>query len=267
MQSWRAAGIGVLILEATVGAALPAQASVTFRFSGTVGPDSFDLGDGFVTPGGSMDGLPFTMAITVLASPGLFTPVDPGPPLPEAGARQAAFGFFGGFSFDINGVMRTGTATWRLGLYTPGVSGNPARLRFSFANVPAYGLPGLSSLGLYGGALYRQITFQIALPGRTIDVTDPRNLPHSVALGTADGLGSAYSVLGEIGVIGSQTVPGGTGVNAPLQIAAFNLQVPEPASWLMLVTGFGLTGAIRRWRRPVQATSGTGATIGRPLPA
>jgi hypothetical protein len=51
---------------------------------------------------------------------------------------------------------------------------------------------------------------------------------------------------------GNVFAPAG-GRNADFLVSGTALAVPEPASWLMLITGFGLTGVMLRRRRLVLA--------------
>lgn len=76
--------------------------------------------------------------------------------------------------------------------------------------------------------------------GLEVNINDPLGRPSSYALSTQQHLGGAIQISDD----GSSIAPG-------LPDAAFRIStsVPEPASWALMMAGFGLTGAALRNRR------------------
>lgn len=149
--------------------------------------------------------------------------------------RTNAFAFTAGqqvtLEFDLAGNMRGGTDEWDYGFQTSG--GN-----ISFLNIQAFNAPGagLNSLGNGFGPAF------------------------GVGIGAlaANAPWSHYSISFRAGNSGSLTAYAGTTSvdNIGPLIDNFSLSigsVPEPATWLMMIMGFGGVGAVLRRRRATAA--------------
>jgi hypothetical protein len=79
----------------------------------------------------------------------------------------------------------------------------------------------------------------------------------AVNIGVWDGIVGDFSIAGNFTASWSGTRPGGAALATQLKLLSVPLQpttpIPEPASWALLIAGFGLTGATMRRRRRVAA--------------
>ena len=78
----------------------------------------------------------------------------------------------------------------------------------------------------------------------------------AVNIGVWDGIVGDFRITGNYTVSWTGTRPGGSALASQFKLLSVPLQaaaVPEPASWALLIAGFGLTGAPMRRRRSVVA--------------
>ena len=120
---------------------------------------------------------------------------------------------------------------------------------------------GLSSGSMFGGEVTYSATTSACTPG-SLTLTPGEEVLVVVGLqlpvnrgGFADSSATFVTTLGdnltpEQVVAVQESIVSAVSEGAPVSFAA---QVPEPASWAMLIAGFGLTGAAMRRRRTVNA--------------
>jgi hypothetical protein len=76
----------------------------------------------------------------------------------------------------------------------------------------------------------------------------------SLAIGLWEGIVGDFTLSGKYTVSWTGERPGGSALASQIKLLAVPTDpVPEPASWVLLIAGFGLTGAALRQRRRVAA--------------